>query len=193
MFIASVMPSSHLIRWHPLLLLPSIFPTSGTFQWVVCSHQMTKILELQLQHQSFQWIFRVNLPEDWLVWSPCCPRDFQESSPAPQFEGINSLVFCLLYSPTLKTMCDHWKDLQTWGTHLLVSYLFGLLYSSWDSHSKYTGVVCHSFLQWIMFCQNSPQWPVSLRWPHMAWLTTSFRCVSPFATTRQWGMKGVKA
>ena len=110
MFIASVMPSSHLIRWHPLLLLPSIFPTSGTFQWVVCSHQMTKILELQLQHQSFQWIFRVNLPEDWLVWSPCCPRDFQESSPAPQFEGMNSLAFCLLYHPALTMVRDHWED-----------------------------------------------------------------------------------
>ena len=35
---------------------------------------------------------------DWLVWSPCCPRDFQESSPAPQIEGLNSLVFFLLYS-----------------------------------------------------------------------------------------------
>ena len=34
----------------------------GLFQWVVCSHQMTKILELQLQHQSFQWVFRVDLP-----------------------------------------------------------------------------------------------------------------------------------
>ena len=33
----------------------------GPFQWVICSHQMTKILELQLQHQSFQWIFRVDL------------------------------------------------------------------------------------------------------------------------------------
>ena len=32
----------------------------GFFQWVVCSHQITKILELQ--HQSFQWIFRVDLP-----------------------------------------------------------------------------------------------------------------------------------
>ena len=32
----------------------------GLFQWVVCSQQMTKILELQ--HQSFQWIFRANLP-----------------------------------------------------------------------------------------------------------------------------------
>jgi len=54
----------------------------GLFQWVIISHQMTKILALQLQHQSFQWIFRVDRPEDWLVWSPCCPRDFQESSPA---------------------------------------------------------------------------------------------------------------
>ena len=32
----------------------------GLFQWVVCAHQMTKILGLQLQ--SFQWIFRVDLP-----------------------------------------------------------------------------------------------------------------------------------
>ena len=32
------------------------------FQWVICLNQMTKILELQLQHQSFQWIFRVDLP-----------------------------------------------------------------------------------------------------------------------------------
>ena len=34
----------------------------GVFQWVVCLHQMTKILVLQLQYQSFQWIFRVDLP-----------------------------------------------------------------------------------------------------------------------------------
>ena len=32
------------------------------FQWVVYSHQMTKILELQLQHQPSQRIFRVDLP-----------------------------------------------------------------------------------------------------------------------------------
>ena len=79
------------------------------FQWVSCSHQMTKILELQLQHQSFQWKFRVHLPSDWLVLSPCCPRDFQESSPAPQLEGIDSLVLCLLYSPALTTI-DNWED-----------------------------------------------------------------------------------
>ena len=42
--------------------------------------------------------------------SPCCPGDVQESSPAPQFEGVNSLVFCLLSSPALTTIHDHWED-----------------------------------------------------------------------------------
>ena len=36
------------------------------------------MLEFQLQHQSFQWIFRIEFFEDWLVWSPCSPRDSQE-------------------------------------------------------------------------------------------------------------------
>ena len=37
---------------------------------------------------SFQWIFRVDSLWDWLVGSPCCPRDSQESSPTPQFKSI---------------------------------------------------------------------------------------------------------
>ena len=48
-----------------LLLSPSLpafhFPQhQGLFQWVSSSHQIAKLLELQLQHQSFQWIFRVD-------------------------------------------------------------------------------------------------------------------------------------
>ena len=35
-------------------------PASGLFQWVSSSHQVAKVLELQLQHQSFQWICSVN-------------------------------------------------------------------------------------------------------------------------------------
>ena len=34
---------------------------------------------LELQHQSFQTIFRINFLQDWLVWFPCCPRDSQDS------------------------------------------------------------------------------------------------------------------
>ena len=50
---------------HPLMpSSPTAFNLSqhlGLLQWIVCFHQMAQILELQLQHQSFQWIFRVDL------------------------------------------------------------------------------------------------------------------------------------
>ena len=58
-------------------------------------------------------------------------------------------------------------------------YLFVLLYSSWGSHNKYTGVVCHSLFQWITFGQNSRLWPVCLGWPDMAWLITSLSYTAP--------------
>ena len=53
----SVMPSNHLILCHPLLLLPSIFPSIRGFSNVSSSHQVAKVLEFQLWHQSFQWAF----------------------------------------------------------------------------------------------------------------------------------------
>ena len=57
----SVLPSNHLILSSPLLLLPTIFPNiRALFQWVGSLHQVAKVLELQLQHQSFQWVFRVD-------------------------------------------------------------------------------------------------------------------------------------
>ena len=44
----------------------------------------------------------------------CCsvtqPRNSQKSSPTPQFKGINCLVLCLIYSPSLTTIRDHWED-----------------------------------------------------------------------------------
>ena len=73
------------------------------FQWVSSLHQVAKAMKLQLLHQSFQWVFRVHFLYDWLVWSPCSPRDSQESSPAPQFRSINSLSLCLLYGQKLIT------------------------------------------------------------------------------------------
>ena len=45
------------------------------FQWVSCSHQVTKVLEFQLLHESFQWIFRTNFLWDWQVESPWGPSD----------------------------------------------------------------------------------------------------------------------
>ena len=51
----------------------------GLFQWVSSLHQVAKVLEFQLQHQSFQWIFRIDFLWDWLIWSPCSPRDSWET------------------------------------------------------------------------------------------------------------------
>ena len=51
----------------------------GLSQWVSSSHRMAKILEFQLQHQSFQWTFRTDFLQEELVGSPCSPRDSQES------------------------------------------------------------------------------------------------------------------
>ena len=63
MSIKSMMPSNHLILYCLLLLLSSfnLFQYQSLFQWVDSLHQVAKVLELQLQHQSFQWIFRVDL------------------------------------------------------------------------------------------------------------------------------------
>ena len=58
---SKVCPSSSPLNWccHPAILPsdtffpfnPQSFPASGTFQWVSCSHQKTKILQLQYQHK----------------------------------------------------------------------------------------------------------------------------------------------
>ena len=61
MSIESVMPSNHLI----LLSSPStpalnLSQHQGLFQWVSSSHQVAKVLEFQLQHQSVQWMLRTD-------------------------------------------------------------------------------------------------------------------------------------
>ena len=99
---------------HPLSSpSPPVFNLSqhqGLFQWVSSSHQVFKVLEFQLQHQSFRWTPRTDLLQDGLIGSPGCPRDSQESSPTPQFKSINSLALSFLYIPTLTSIHDHWKN-----------------------------------------------------------------------------------
>jgi len=82
----------------------------GLFKWVSSLHQGARVLEFQLQHQSFQWIFRTNFLDDRLVGSPCSPRDSQESSPTPQFKSIHFSSRSFLYSSTLTSIHDYWKN-----------------------------------------------------------------------------------
>ena len=94
----------------------------GLFQWVSSFYQVAKVLELQLQHQSFQWTPRADLLEDGLVGSPCTPRDSYESSPTPQLKSINSLVLSFLCIPTLTSIHDYWKTIVLTRQLLVGSY-----------------------------------------------------------------------
>ena len=101
----AIQPSHLLLPPHPPSKLPH---HQGIFKWAGSSHQVAKVL--QLQHQSFQWIFRVDFLWDLMVWSPCCSKNSQECSPAPQFRSINSLVLSLINGPTLTSVRDYWKN-----------------------------------------------------------------------------------
>ena len=98
---------------HPSLPLssPSLAHslTQHLFQSVSSSHHVAKVLELQLQQQSFHWIFRVDFLQDWLVWFPCNPRDSQEFLTS-QIKSINSSVLSLIYCPALISIHDYWKN-----------------------------------------------------------------------------------
>ena len=88
------------------------------FQWVSSLHQLAKILECQLQHQSFQWTPRSDLLQDGLVGCPCSPRDSQESSPTPQSIGSQRLG-------------DNWSDLTQHST-----FVKSLKYTIWGPFSR---------------------------------------------------------
>ena len=124
----------------------------GLIKWISSFYQMARVLELQLQHQSFQWIFRTDFLEDWLVGSPCSSRDSQESSPAPQFKSINSSAPSLLYSPTLTSIRDYWKTvaLTRWTfVGKVMSLLFTMLSRLFITFLPKSKRLLISWLQWF--------------------------------------------
>ena len=104
----TIQPSHRLLAPSPPSF--SLSQNQGLFQFDSSLHQVAEVLEYQLQHQSFQWIFRTHFFKDWLVWSPCSPRHSQESSPTPQIKSISSLALNFLYSPALTSIHDFWKN-----------------------------------------------------------------------------------
>ena len=78
--VALMMPSNHLILCHPLLLMPSIFPSIRVFSNELVLHirwpkYWSFSFSISLSNE-----FRTDFLSDWLVGSPCSPRDSQESS-----------------------------------------------------------------------------------------------------------------
>ena len=62
-------------------------------------------------------------PLGWTGWISCSPRDSQESFPTPQFKSINSSALSFLYSPTLTSIHNYWKN------HNFVSQVMSLLFN----------------------------------------------------------------
>ena len=107
---------SDAMRWHlipcdPLFLLPSILPSSIR----VFSNESA----LCIRWPKY-WSFSFNISPsneypglisfrmDWLDLL-AVQGTLKESSPTPQFKGINSSVLSFLYSPTVTSIHDHWK------------------------------------------------------------------------------------
>jgi len=110
MSIESVMLSNHLILCCPLLLLPSVFPSIRVFsnESVLCI-RWPKYWSFSFSiSPSNEYSGLISFRMDWL--DLLAPRDSQESSPTPQFKSINSLVLSFLYSPTLTSTHDYWKN-----------------------------------------------------------------------------------
>ena len=140
------MPYSHLILCHPLLLLPSVFPSIKVF-----SNQLALRIRWP-KYYSFSFSIcpsneypeLVSLGLTGLI--SFCPRDSQEASLTPQFKSINSTL-SFLYGPPLRSIHDFWKN------HTFVSKVMALLFSmlsrfviTFLPRSKH---VLISWLQWL--------------------------------------------
>ena len=110
--IESVMPSSHLILGHPLLLLPPIPPSIRIFSNESTLHisQTRTSIGVSALPSVLTKNTRTDLLQNGLVGSPCSPRNSQESSATPQFKSISSSVLSFLHSPTFISIPDHWKN-----------------------------------------------------------------------------------
>ena len=94
----------------PFIFCLQSFPASGSFpmsQFFTSGGQSigisasTSVLPMNTQDWS---------PLGWTGWISLQSKDSQESSPTPQFKGINSLAFSFLYSLTLSFIHDYWKN-----------------------------------------------------------------------------------
>ena len=106
----SVMPPNRLILCHSLLLRPSVFPSIRVF---------SKELALCIRWPEY-WSFSFSISPsneylglisfrfDW--FDLLTVQRILRSSPALRFRRINSSALSLLYSPTLTSIHDHWKN-----------------------------------------------------------------------------------
>ena len=105
-----LMPTNHLILCRPLLLLPSIFPSIRVFsnKSALCIRwpkywSFSFNISPSKEHSGL-----ISFRKDWL--DLLAVQGTQEASPTPQFKSINSSALSFLYTPTLTSIHDYWKN-----------------------------------------------------------------------------------
>ena len=107
--IESAMPSNHLILCHPLLLLPSVFPSIRVFS-------NESVLHIRWpKYWSFSFSISPSNKYSGLIsfrmdWFDLLAIQGSLKSLLQKFKSINSSVFSFLYSPTLTFTHDYWKS-----------------------------------------------------------------------------------
>ena len=111
MSIEAVMSFKHLILCCPLLIQPSIFPNIMVFSTESILHmRWPNYWSFSLSiSPSIEYSGLISFRMDWLDLL-AVQGSLQESSPTPQFKSINSLVLSFLYSTTLTSIHDYWKN-----------------------------------------------------------------------------------
>ena len=112
MSIELVMSSNHLILCRPLLLLPSIFPSS-----IRVFSNKSPLLIRWPKYRSFsfsispsnEYLGLISFRIDWFDLLSV-EGTLKSLFPVPQFEGIKSLALSLLYGPTLTSVHDCWEN-----------------------------------------------------------------------------------
>ena len=155
------------------------------FKHVDALHQVAKILELQ--HQSFHWIFRVDFLYDRLVWSPWCSRNCQESSPAPQFIGSSLTTQECSHSLIWLIWILHLSSPSDWSKyhHMIQIRLPKMLWLK-SLHAS-LGSSCHAYasVEWEMCKKENKQkwWMERNRAPKSSRVYSSLKSPFDFTST----------
>ena len=119
-WVSDAIQSSHILST-PSPPAFNLSQNQGLFKWVNSLHLVAKVLEFQLQHQSFQWIFRI----DWFIsfQSKGLSRDFSNTTVQKQCLVFFMVQLSHLYMTTGKTIA-----LTRWTfVGKIISLLFNML------------------------------------------------------------------
>ena len=106
-WVSDAMQSSHpLLSPSPPAL--NLSQHQGLFQWVSCSYQVAKVLEFQLQHQSFQWTPMTDLRMNWL--DLLAVQETLKSLLQHHSSKASILRCSAFFTVQLTSIHDHWKN-----------------------------------------------------------------------------------